>query len=43
MPLLGMGGQTEKGIALPILPWATFSASCASRTRSLRKRPFAVL
>lgn len=21
MPLLGMGGQTEKGIALPILPW----------------------
>ncbi|MEQ6278412.1 molecular chaperone [Kluyvera sp. 142053] len=21
MPLLGMGGETEKGIALPILPW----------------------
>ena len=21
MPLLGMGGQTEKGIALPVLPW----------------------
>ncbi|WP_342324486.1 molecular chaperone [Kosakonia sp. BYX6] len=21
MPLLGLGGQTEKGIALPILPW----------------------
>jgi hypothetical protein len=21
MPLLGMGGDTEKGIALPILPW----------------------
>ena len=21
MPLLGMGGETEKGIALPVLPW----------------------
>ncbi|MFX9688446.1 hypothetical protein ABTO93_19820, partial [Acinetobacter baumannii] len=21
MPLLGMGGETEKGTALPILPW----------------------
>ncbi|MCV5654524.1 Hsp70 family protein, partial [Escherichia coli] len=21
LPLLGMGGETEKGIALPILPW----------------------
>lgn len=27
MPLLGMGGETEKGIALPILPGGTRSRS----------------
>jgi hypothetical chaperone protein len=44
MPLLGMGGETEKGIALPILPWwnaVAINDVPAKRFLQQRQRSFA--
>ncbi|STR63549.1 heat shock protein YegD [Klebsiella michiganensis] len=41
MPLLGMGGDTEKGIALPILPWwnAVAINDVPAQTDFYKRRP----